>query len=825
MKPQVLALALAFIAVGAGPLLAAPRAPTPRAAPFDAAIGRAKAAMMADPQVALTASRQALTLAGSGGGDAALRTATAQWLEAEALMRTGHTASAVPVIEQAIKVVAAREPKGKLHGDLLLAQGDAMSERGDVRKALEDYQAAFDIYGAAGEARGQAKALQNIGSIYQNARDYQRVLKYYAQSAETYKADPDLLVSALNNKADAFKELGRFDEAITAFRSAIGVARRMGSPSLQASIYSNLASTEVKAGRLAQADTDVQRGLALADASAPEERPFLWGVAGEIALQRSGPQQARQWLERTFKGVDLKTTTLKFRDFHEVAYQAYSQLGQDHLALQHLQAFKRLEDDARDVATSTNAALMAARFDFANQDLKIAKLKSGQLQRDVELGRQRNTITTGLLGGTALILVLLTLGFLSIRKSRNEVRAANVNLRGSNQALEKALKAKTDFLATTSHEIRTPLNGILGMTQVLLADRKLEAGLKDKIALVHGAGETMRALVDDILDLAKMETGNLTIERTDIDLKAIVDETGRLWSEKARGKGLALTVEVEDGLQRIVEDGGRLRQVVFNLMSNAIKFTDAGEVRLVARSERADAGERLMIEVHDTGIGIPLERLEDIFDSFSQVDTSTTRQYGGTGLGLAICRDLAEAMGGSIGVSSELGKGSVFTVVLPLRRGALGESQQAIALDGERARTLSDCRLLIVEANPLAQSVLRSTFAAKVRDLEITASAEDAESALKLGVFDHVLADGAALGAAEEERLQGLRGLILADGPAVSLMWPSPSDELTARLLRSGPAQVLAKPISPADLALALGRWFAAQTDGQAPAAAGVTAY
>ncbi len=824
MKPHVLALALAFTSVGASPLLAAPARLAPTPTPYDAAIGRAKSAMMGDPQAALTASRQALTLAQDSPGDAALRTATAQWLEAEALMRTGHASDAVPVIARAIKVAAEREPRGGLHGDLMSAEGDAMSELGDVQKALEDYQGAFDIYGAASDPRGQAKALQNIGSIYQDARDYPRVLKYYAQSAETFKADPAVLVSALNNKADAFKELGRFDEAIAAFRSAIAVARQMGSSSLQASIYSNLASTEVKAGRLAQADIDVKRGLELADAAAPEERPFLWGVAGEIALKRGSPGQARQWLERTFQGVDLKTTTLPFRDFHEVAYQTYTQLGQDHLALMHLQAFKRLDDDARNVAASTNAALMAARFDFANQDLKIAKLKSGQLQRDVELGRQRNTITSGLLGGTALILVLLTFGFISIRRSRNEVRAANVSLRGSNQALEKALKAKTDFLATTSHEIRTPLNGILGMTQVLLADRKLEAGLKDKISLVHGAGETMRALVDDILDLAKMETGNLTIERADIDLKAIVDETGRLWSEKAHSKGLVLTVEVEDGLHRIVEDGGRLRQIVFNLMSNAIKFTDTGEVRLVARSERADAGERLMIEVRDTGIGIPRERQEDIFDSFSQVDTSTTRQYGGTGLGLAICRDLAEAMGGSIGVASELGHGSVFSVVLPLRRGSAIEDAEAADQGGARAGTLGDCRLLIVEANPLAQSVLRSTFAAKVREVEITASADEAEEALRLGVFDHVLADGAALGAEEEERLQRLTGLAVAGGPAISLMWPSPSADLKARLLQAGAAQVLAKPITPAELVLALGRWFAAETDGQPTAAAGVTA-
>ena len=819
MRTRFLAGLLTTAAMtAAGSALAAGPPPTP----FEAAINRAHDAMMADPKTALAASRQALALAGSSPGDPALRIATAQWLEGEALIRTDQVRQALPIIEQALAVAAAREPKGQLHGDLMMSEGDAMGTLGDVQKALEDYQGAFDIYAAANSPRGQSRALQDLGSIYQDAGDYERVLKYYAQAAETYKADPKLLTAALNNKARAYTELGRYDEAISAFHAALAVARKMNSVTLQANIESNLAATEVKAGRLADAQADIQRGLRYAAGGAPEELPGLWGVAAEVALKQGTPEEARSWLEKTFKGKDLTATTLPYRDFHEVAYQTYSALGQDHLALQHLKAFKRLDDDARNLAASTNAALMAARFDFANQDLKIAKLRAGELKRDLELGRQRNTITSGLLGGSALILVLLTLGFFSLRRSRNEVRAANVSLRSSNQALEKALKAKTDFLATTSHEIRTPLNGILGMTQVLLADRKLDDEVKDKISLVHGAGETMRALVDDILDLAKMETGNLTIERTEIDLRSIVGETGRLWAEKARSKGLELTVEVEDGLGRIVEDGGRLRQILFNLMSNAIKFTDAGQVSLVARSERAEAGERLLVEVRDTGIGIPEDRFEDIFESFSQVDTSVTRQHGGTGLGLAICRDLTTAMGGSIGVRSAQGEGSVFTVVLPLRRGAAAEPEPEAPSESTTARELKDCRLLIVEANPLAQSVLRSTLAPRVRELAIAATAAEALDALRVGAHDHVLADAAALGPAEEQRLSGLAQLAGAAGSGgLSLMWPSPDESLRARLLAVGAGQVLAKPITPAELAVALERWF---TPPQIEADRGATA-
>ena len=796
------------------------RALTP-ASNFDDAIAKTKTAMMGDPQAALGLSIQALSLAKTAGpGDPALRVATAQWLEGEALARVGRPAEAVPIIDQALAVVSAHQPNGKLHGDLLMSHGGAIGQLGKVEVALADYQKAFDFYRLAGEARGQAKALQNIGSIYQDAGDYPRVLKYYAQSAETYKQDPVLLVTAANNKGDAYTALKQFDQAIIEYRNAIAIARQMGSPELEASILTNLAAAEVRAGRTTAADTDVARGLKLAERSAPEERPFLWGIAAQSALARGAPEQARQLLAETFKGVDLKTTTLPYRDFHETAYQTFMRLGDSRQALEHLAAFKRLDDAARSVAASTNAALMAARFDFANQDLKIATLKAGQLQRDVKLARQRNTIVTGLLGGSGLMLILLAVGFVSIRRSRDEVRAANVKLTDTNTALEGALRAKSDFLAATSHEIRTPLNGILGMTQVLLADRSLAADVKERIGLLQTSGESMKSLVDDILDVSKMQTGMLTIEKTEVDGRAILEETGRLWADKAHAKQLAMSIEIDPGLGRIVEDGGRLRQIVFNLLSNAIKFTHEGEIRLRAQAERRGGEETLIIEVSDTGIGIPEESQAEIFEAFTQVDSSTTRLYGGTGLGLAICRDLVGAMGGAISVTSETGRGSVFTVALPLTRASEPAAEAAPEGASARGASLADCRLLVVEANPLAQSVLRSMLSSHVRGLEVVGDAEAALEMLGLQRFDHVLADGAALAAELDERVANLSRLAQAAAAPVSLMWPSPDEALVARLRAAGAAEILAKPISPAELLAALRR----AREPAAPAPAEATA-
>ena len=785
------ALALALISASA---VAAP------ASDFDDAIARTKAAMMGDPQAALGLSKQALALARAAPGDPALRVAAAQWLEGEALARVGKPADALPIIEQALATAAARQPDGKLHGDLLMSHGGAVGMLGKVELALSDYQQAYEIYGRAGEARGQAKALQNIGSIYQDAGDYPRVLKYYAQSAETYKQDPILLITAANNKGEAYRRLGQIDHAIAEYRAAIGIAREMKSPELEASITTNLAAAEVEAGRTAQAEADVARGLRLAE-KAPEERPFLWGVGAQAALQQGDTARAEALIEKTFKGVDLTTTPLIYRDFHQTAYRTFQRLGDDRQALAHLLAFKRLDDEARSVAASTNAALMGARFDFANQDLKIAKLKAGQLQRDVELARQRNTITSGLLGGSGLVLALLAVGFVSIRRSRDQVRAANVKLTGTNEALEQALKAKSDFLAATSHEIRTPLNGILGMTQVLLADARLEAGVRERIGLVQTSGEAMQALVDDILDVSKMQTGKLAIEKSEVDLRAILDEAGRLWGEKARARGLAMAVEIDPGLGWIVEDGPRLRQVLFNLLSNAIKFTHDGGIALRARAE----GGGLVVEVADTGIGIPAESQTEIFEPFTQVDPSTTRRYGGTGLGLAICRDLLAAMDGAISVVSAPGKGSTFTVRLPLHPVAAAPADREGALPG-RSGALAECRLLVVEGNPLTQSVLRSALASEVRALEFAAGTESALEQLGLQRFDRILADAAALGPDLDRRLAALARLVRAAGAPVSLLWPSPDEALVARLIAAGAQEVLAKPISPAELLDALRR-------------------
>ncbi|MDB5683181.1 MAG: tetratricopeptide repeat protein, partial [Sphingomonas bacterium] len=802
-----LGLAIAML-LGLSPGVASGRV-TPRApasgpvtpaipASFDTLIARAKTMVMADPEATLRIATEAGQIAASlpPSRDRETAVATAQWLRGEALMRLNRPEEADTLLREALRQAKSAWPGSKLNGDLLRSFGNVSAMRGRIQQALESFHAAYRIFQAIGDNRGQAIALMDIASIYNDAGDHERVLQYQAQAAEAYSGDPSLKVATHNNRGNALRELGRYKQAEAEYRIALQAARGLDSPLLEARVLTNLASAMALDGRIAEADAVANRGLkAASDDTAAGWRPMLWAVKAQVAFKRGDVPTAAKLIGRTFQGLDLAHTNMLFRPFHEVAHAVYKKSGDDKLALAHMEAFKRLDDESRALAGSTNAALMAARFDFANQDLRIAKLKTGQLQRDVLLERSRaqlrTTVTLGLASAVMVIFALLSFGYIKIRRSRNEVRAANLDLSGANRALEKALKAKTDFLATTSHEIRTPLNGILGMTQVILHDPTITGAMRERLQVVHGAGETMKALVDDILDVAKMETGHLVIDRAEFDLKQVLHDSARLWTGPARAKGVEFELDVEDCPARIVEDETRLRQILFNLMSNAVKFTDRGSIRLAASVAPAadEQAERLILSITDSGIGIPQEQLRRIFESFHQVDAGTTRRFGGTGLGLSICQKLAQAMGGTVSVESRPGAGSTFTVSLPLIRAA---ALKAAPLRLPRSSAsgphpLAACRLLLIERNPLAQSIIRAAIEPAVAEMKVVENGDQALEAICRETFEIIVIEGASGIVAGLDPFESVRAIVTAaPHAAVTALWASLSDDDRAALTASG---------------------------------------
>ncbi|MCP5053968.1 MAG: tetratricopeptide repeat protein, partial [bacterium] len=507
------------------------------------------------------------------------------------------------------------------------------NDQGNYPPALEYYFKSLKIKEELGDRKGIARRYSNIGDVYRKKGNYPLALEYFFKSLKTLEelGDRKAIATRYNNIGLVYYDQGNYPLALEYFFKSLRKSEELG-------FKKGISLSCLRIGMCYNQGSDIKKGIdyltrALKLAQAIKQAKVIKDSAGELS-------------------------------------RAYAKIKQFEKAYQYHVLFKEKSDEMRNEEKTKKITQLAMQYEFDKKQ-RQAQHEHDKQQRQVQLQleKRKSLISTLIMSSVLLVLLLFF-----IYSRFHLKKKSNIIIRAEKEKAVKANKAKSEFLANMSHELRTPLNAVIGFSE-LLSPMTTDPKQKSYIQSIRTAGKSLLTLINDILDLSKIESGMMGIKYAPVNPRFIFNEIEQIFHEAIRKKSLSFIVEVDDSMpETLLLDETRLRQILLNLVGNAVKFTDTGHIKLSAYVKEFSHGLTrintdgsrmdIVISVQDTGIGIPPEQQALIFEPFQQQSGQSIRKYGGTGLGLSISRRLTEMMKGRISLESKQGEGSTFKIML-----------------------------------------------------------------------------------------------------------------------------------------------------------------
>ena len=587
------------------------------------------------------------------------------------------------VLKEAL-VIANKLKDKRLQARILYYQGNISRDLGDLASVLTHFKRALIIYEELGDEFSQSIILTSISNLLYDLNDYDSALEYALKCLPIFvrSHSTSSLININNTLGNIYFKKEQFREALHYFSQNIELSEPETLTYVMAE--SGLGKVYYKMQDFDDAEKYLANSLQSAQHMGNIEVQIICQFyLGRLHMDGGSYRRAATCLNVAYDMATEYNRRHDLMSIHETMSALYDAMGDIPKAFHHLKSFEQLKEE------------------IFKQKI-INELRNLQVRQQIELAQKEKEVA------------------------------------------ERTAHLKHQFMANMSHEIRTPMNAIVGMTRLLLAKEPKPDQLRYLNAIQLSA-DNLLVIINDILDISKIEAGKIVIEHTDFTLREILQSVRDMLMLKAEEKGIAFRLETDDSLpNRLVGDPTRLHQILINLAGNAVKFTDKGSVT-VRTSLRKKADKLwLQFDIADTGIGIAADYIDTIFDSFTQAGSDVTRKFGGTGLGLAISRQLVTLMNGDISVKSELQKGTTFTIVIPFDEATVQESKkQDDVLSGDDMTRLGNVRVLLVEDNDFNRMVAEDTLKELIPTLalDIAVNGEDAIKRLETDEYDIVLMD------------------------------------------------------------------------------------